>query len=113
MTPEEISALAEAIASELQRQLPPSVDWSQIDIGTVSNPRPQCGKLDDLTWFKMMAIAQKTYEGSMASAIKTAVYCYLGKTWAKHVEGFQAIAAREGLTLEECLEAVVRGTLKI
>jgi hypothetical protein len=113
MTSEEISAIAEQLAAILAANDIEYVDWSKMSMPEPANPRPQCGKLDSPTWFKMQAIANKSYEGSMAGVIKTAVMVYVRKTWVKHCEDYRAIAAQHNLSLEECLQQVVSGELKI
>lgn len=112
MTPDKIEAISKAVAAELKAATAP-VDWSQVELLKPPNPRPQCGKLDDVAWFKLQAIAAKSYEGSMAGVIKTAVMCYLRQKWGHHCEDFQAIAASHELSLEECLSQVVSGELKL
>ena len=113
MTPEDIQAIAAEVVAQLKGSEPDNIDWGAISMSDPANPRPQCGKLDTPTWFKAQAIAIKSYEGSMAGVIKTALMCYLRRTWPKHCEDYQAIAAQHRLTIEECLEQVVRGELKI
>lgn len=113
MTPDEIEAIARAVAKELKAAEPDSIDWGAVKLTKPANPRPQCGKLDDATWFKLQAIAAKSYEGSMAGVIKTAVMCYIRQKWARHCEDFQAIAAREEMSIEECLSQIVSGDLKL
>lgn len=115
MPPEEISALARAIAQELSQQSshqPGCVDWSRVRVDAPLNARPQCGKLDDVTHFKLTVIANILYEGSLAKVIQTAVHCYLSRTWDKHCDKFKAVAAREGITVEEYISRIVDGTLK-
>ena len=113
MTPEEIQTIAAEVVAHLKAGEPSSIDWGAVAMTDPANPRPQCGKLDTPTWFKLQAIAVKSYEGSMAAVIKTAVMCYIRQKWPKHCEDFQAIAAQHGLTLEQCLERLVSGELKI
>ena len=113
MTPEEIKAIAAEVVAQLKADEPDRIDWGRVTMADPANPRPQCGKLDTPTWFKLQAIAAKSYEGSMAGVIKTAVMCYLRQKWPKHCEDFRAIAAQHGLTMEECLEQIVRGTIKV
>lgn len=113
MTPEEIQAIAAEVVAQLKVSESDRIDWGAVKMSDPSTPRPQCGKLDTPTWFKLQAIAVKSYEGSMAAVIKTAVMCYIRQKWSVHCEDFQAIAAQHGLTLEQCLEQLVSGELKI
>ncbi|PZO39565.1 MAG: hypothetical protein DCF17_13110 [Shackletoniella antarctica] len=113
MTPEEIQAIAAEVVAQLKASEPDNINWGAVRMSDPSTPRPQCGKLDTPTWFKLQAIALKSYEGSMAGVIKTAVMCYVRQKWPNHCEDFRAIAAQHNLTLEECLEQVVSGELKI
>lgn len=113
MTPEEIHSIAAEVVAQLKANEPDNIAWARVSMADPANPRPQCGKLDTPTWFKAQAIAIKSYEGSMAGVLKTALICYLRRTWPKHCEDYRAIAAQRGLTIEQCLEQVVDGTLKL
>lgn len=111
--PKKNKAIARAVVELLKSKDPDFINWDQIQIPKASTKRPQCGTLDDISIAKMQAISEKSYEGSMAAAIKAAVADYLDQNWAKHCEDFRAIAAREGITTEECISRAIQGSIKM
>lgn len=113
MTPDEIELLAQRIAAILKESRDDGVDWSQIPTPPPKNARPQCSDLSAPTMFKLGVIAKKDYGGSIGGVIKTAVKKYLGLNWAGHLDEFKAIAAANDLSLEETLNRIAGGTLKI
>lgn len=109
MNREDIEAIAAEVVARLSVADPDRVDWNKVKIPDFPNPRPQCGKLDPVTQFKLQAIAAKNYEGSIASVIKTAVMCYLRQKWPHHLEDFKALAAQGDLEAEDVLNQFVNG----
>jgi hypothetical protein len=109
MNRQDIEAIAAEVAARLKSAEPGRVDWDRVSIPTFPNPRPQCGKLDPVTQFKLQAIAAKGYECSIAAVIKTAVMCYLRQKWPDHLEDFQALAAQENISVEDLLTRLVTG----
>jgi hypothetical protein len=111
MNRKDLESMAAEIAAEVVDRLnadsPERIDWSKIQIPTFPNPRPQCGKLDPVSQFKLQAIAAKGYEGSIAAVIKTAVMCYLRQKWPDHMEDFKALAAQNGVPVENVLTQLV------
>ncbi|MBW4523413.1 MAG: hypothetical protein KME16_27555 [Scytolyngbya sp. HA4215-MV1] len=78
----------------------PDMDWSKVDLPAPKNPRPQCGELGDLDYWKMV-VASKLIKKSIAAMIQTAVYTYLSRNWEEHEKRLQIEATREGVTPEE------------
>jgi len=114
MNKEDVEAIAQAVAEKLEGRIGAvTLDWGRVNVDTPINPRPQSGKLDPTTMFKLQVIANKGYEGSMASVIKTAVMCYIRSKWEKHLEDILPIAAREDISVEECLNKIVSGDIKL
>jgi hypothetical protein len=114
MTPDEISIIAAAIAAEMKH--PPVVlDWGALRLPefTTGQTRPECSALAEVDAFKLLVIANVRYRGSMAQLVRTAVQKYLAEKWPQTVAELKAIAARENLTIEECLSRIADGTLKL
>jgi hypothetical protein len=117
MTPEEIDAVAEALADKLTARA--AVDSHGIDWGLIRYPdftagqlRPECSDLGEMATFKALVAARLKYKGSMAQLLRTAVAMYLREMWGQDINAARPLAAREGITLEECLTRIATGTLK-
>jgi hypothetical protein len=111
MTPDEIEQIADAVVARMAQQGADGVQWADVRVPKPSSNRPPCSALDDVAMLKLTAIAAKTYGGSISGVMKTAALYYLACKWPGHVDAYRAIAAREGITLEECLSRVAAGEL--
>jgi hypothetical protein len=117
MTPDEIDQIADAVVARLAdaaRVDAGGIDWSQIRYPefTAGQLRPECSDLGEMPAFKVMVSARLKYKGSAAQLIRTAVMKYLRELWKIDIDAARPIAAREGLTLEECMSRIADGTLK-
>jgi len=120
LTPEDITAIAAEVVrlqAEQQKQQPPldDLDWSLITLPTVSasQRRPECGKLGESTLLMLIVLAAVEYDGSMAQLIKTAAQMYLKGKWGCGIKKLKPIAAREGVTVEEAINRIASGALKL
>lgn len=108
MSPEDIDAIAVAVADKLS-QSAEDLDWSKISVPQSAQPRPQCAKLNDVRMAKLLAVARLGYDNAMAQVLRTAIEIYLRQVWPKYVKDMRAIAAKEGITAEEVFMKIVKG----
>jgi hypothetical protein len=119
LTPEEITAIAAEVVrlQSEQRSQPPldDLDWGLIELPTVTagQRRPECGKLGESTLLMLIVLAAVEYDGSMAQLLKTSAQMYLKAKWLCGLKKLKPIAAREGIAVEEVINRIASGTLKL
>lgn len=112
MTPEEIAAIADAIAEKL-KPAAADLDWAEIDLPKASQPRPQSSILNDRLMAQLLAVAILRYDNSMGQVLRTAVEKYIKDVWPKYVDDLNALGSRYSMTPEQVFEALVKGEIKL